>query len=65
VRWSGDRLRVNVALDRTCVLDGRALQLVPSAFEWEGPVAVIDFTETHTDRARASTPLTSTGGCEP
>jgi len=56
---------VNVALDRTCVLDGRALQLVPSAFEWEGPVAVIDFTETHTDPARASTPLTSTGGCEP
>jgi DNA-binding transcriptional ArsR family regulator len=41
VSWSGDRLRVNVALDRTCVLDGRGLQLVPSAFQWEGPVAVI------------------------
>jgi len=41
VRWAGDRLRVNVALDRTCVLEGRGLQLVPSAFQWEGPVAVI------------------------
>jgi DNA-binding transcriptional ArsR family regulator len=41
VRWSGDRLRVNVALDRICVLDGRGIQLVPSAFQWDGPVAVI------------------------
>jgi hypothetical protein len=38
------------------VLDGRALQLVPSAFQWEGPVAVIDFTETRTDPARFYTP---------
>lgn len=41
VRWTGERLRVAKALDRECVLGGRGLLLVPSAFGWQTPVAAI------------------------
>jgi DNA-binding transcriptional ArsR family regulator len=40
-RWRDDRLRVDVTLDRTCELGGRGLQLVPSAFHWTRPRAII------------------------
>ncbi|MEA2386741.1 MAG: hypothetical protein QOJ22_915 [Thermoleophilaceae bacterium] len=40
-RWREDRLRVDVTLDRTCELGGRGLQLVPSAFHWTRPRAII------------------------
>ena len=42
VRWSGDRLRVNVPWNASCDLDGRGLQLVPSVFHWMGPQAIVD-----------------------
>jgi hypothetical protein len=40
VRWAGDRLRVAVSHTTTVALEGRGLQLVPSAFLWTRPVVV-------------------------
>lgn len=40
-RWRDGRLRVDVTIDRVCELGGRGLQLVPSAFQWTGPSAII------------------------
>src|SRR5438128_1765162 len=41
IRWDGERLAVRTVIDRVCELEGRGLLLVPSAFSWTGPSAII------------------------